>query len=72
MKLIFISQASKQLARNNLTALAGEEIKPKAECKHQDYCYLFKMNGECRSHNLDCETFKFYNKYGEKGNYLGI
>ncbi len=41
-------------------------------CKHLEYCYVTKDTFKRCDENRDCELKRFYNKYGENYNTLGI
>ncbi len=50
--------------------------KPKIEfCKHNDYCSVRKnRGGNCFAADEPryCESYKFYERYGEQWNQLGV
>jgi len=73
MKFVFSSQASHELKHNKLEALARPEEPNVRFCPHNDYCSLRKtQEGNCIAGFKDCKTYKFYNRYGKGGNYIGI
>ena len=75
MKQVFISQAARRRCQHdNLIALVGPEEPDIRFCVHNDYCYVRQIKGgNCFAGMKDCQTLKFYDKYGgEQGNYLGI
>lgn len=82
LKFIFTSQASHELSNGKkiTTTQLEEMIVPKSEdkpnkvvCRHQDYCNVRLLgNTNCLAEQQRCETFKFYNKYGESWNNLGV
>jgi hypothetical protein len=82
MKFVFTSQASHVLSNGKLIHTeqldemvipkVGDKI-PKVICKHQLYCIAKNMgNTNCLTDQQRCETYKFYNKYGENWNSLGV
>lgn len=45
------------------------------ECRHFEYCNTRRfghINCLTKSSIENCSSWKYYNKYGEQGNYLGI
>jgi len=72
MKQVFISQSSRKMAKNDLEALE-DEVPKVNDCKHREYCNIKKFgNINCLFEKEECQTFKFYERYGENYNQLGI
>lgn len=81
-KLILTSQCSSQLSNGKLihTESLDEYVIPKSEerqtkviCEHQSYCLAkgtTRIN--CLTGQNNCQSFKFYNRYGENYNGLGM
>ena len=48
---------------------------PKIYCPHHEYCTVKKfgrINCLTKSSVETCQSYKFYNRYGDGGNFLGI
>jgi len=56
----------------DLTALVNRD-RSESVCEHHKYCVVKQFGRDC-SHPAykTCQTWKFYNKYGEEGNMLGV
>jgi hypothetical protein len=71
MKQLFASQASQH---HDLIALARPEEPDTRFCVYNSYCYVRQQNGgNCLAGTeKGCQVFKFYERYGEDWNYLGV
>ena len=76
---IFTSQSSMDAGRNRphrrLEAALDREQLQKHICKHNEYCTIRRTldKAHCsRDYAKTCQTAKFYLKYGEAGNSLGV
>ena len=74
MKKIFTSQGNLNLGRNRehrrLEAKLDNE-EPE-QCKHKKYCPLKQYSMKCVFNRNNCQSYKFYEKYGEGYNHLGV
>ena len=55
---------------NNLEKKLPDETP--INCPHKEYCPLPKYSMKCIFGRNDCKSFKFYKKYGEMWNQLGV
>jgi len=74
VRKIFTSQGNLDLGRNReqrrLEAKLDRE--ESIDCKHKPYCPLPKFSMKCIFNRKDCQSYRFYERYGELYNYLGV